>query len=104
AGDGIRARNVTGVQTCALPIYYTLTVTNNGPSTHTGGITVTDSLPAGTSFSATGSSADCSASGQLVTCSRSPTLAVGGTAVFIRSEERRVGKEWRSLCVTWQSK
>src|SRR5205085_1344453 len=33
-------------------------------------------------FSATGSSSDCSASGQNVTCSRSLTLAVGISTVF----------------------
>src|SRR5204862_68478 len=38
---------------------YSLTVTNNGPSTHTGGITVTDTLPAGTIFQASGSDLDC---------------------------------------------
>jgi uncharacterized repeat protein (TIGR01451 family) len=58
---------------------YTLTVTNNGPSTHTGGISVSDTLPAGTSFQA---STDCSAVLQVVTCSRSVTLASGATSVF----------------------
>src|SRR6185369_15504577 len=58
---------------------YTLTVTNHGPSVHTGGITVTDSLPAGTTFQP---STDCTAIGQDVTCSRSATLAVGGTTTF----------------------
>src|SRR5205823_842999 len=61
---------------------YTLTVTNGGPSVHTGGITVTDTLPAGTVFQASGSDLDCGAVGQAVTCSRSVTLGVGATSVF----------------------
>src|SRR5205823_62727 len=61
---------------------YGLTVTNNGPSVHTGNLTVTDTLPAGTTFSATGSSTECGAVGQLVTCTRSLTLGVGLTTSF----------------------
>src|SRR6185369_8751930 len=58
---------------------YTLTVTNHGPSIHTGGITVTDTLPTTTTFQP---STDCTASGQDVICSRSATVAVGGTETF----------------------
>ena len=58
---------------------YGLTVTNNGPSVHVGGISVTDTLPAGTTFQP---STDCTAALQVVTCSRSLTLGVGGTTSF----------------------
>src|SRR5688500_19877443 len=69
AEDGIRDYKVTGVQTCALPIY---------KSTGTG--TLVRDFPG---------------------VSRNPTaLAIDPLGRFfvstIRSEERRVGKEWRS--------
>jgi len=61
---------------------YALIVTNNGPSVHLGGVTATDTLPAGTTFQATGSSSECSAAGQVVTCTRSVTLGVAATTTF----------------------
>lgn len=60
---------------------YTITVTNDGPSSQPGPITVTDTLPTGLSFSsASGTGWSCSSSGQTVTCTRSGTLAGGTTA------------------------
>ena len=59
---------------------YTLTVTNAalGNST-TGPITVTDTLPASLSFvSAAGAGWNCSASGQVVTCTNNSLTLVGG--------------------------
>jgi uncharacterized repeat protein (TIGR01451 family) len=48
---------------------YTLTVTNVGNLATTGGLTVTDNLPAGLAFvSASGTGWSCSASGSAVTC------------------------------------
>ena len=47
---------------------YTLTVTNNGPSNATG-VTLTDTLPTGTSFQSASSSSGCANSGGTVTCS-----------------------------------
>lgn len=55
---------------------YTITVKNNGPINEPGPIVVTDTLPAGLTFiSATGGGWNCSASGQLVTCTRNSNLA-----------------------------
>ncbi len=56
---------------------YTVTVTNNGPSTATG-LTVTDTLPAGSTFvSAAGAGWTCTQAALVVTCTR-PTLPPGG--------------------------
>src|SRR5438445_396370 len=60
-------------------ITYTVTVTNNGPSTSSGG-TVTDTLPAGTTFA--GASSGCSQTApNVVTCSFG-TLAAGVSLTF----------------------
>jgi len=56
---------------------YTLDVTNNGPTTDPGPVTVVDTLPTGLSFvSATGTDWTCSANGQVITCTLAGTLAV----------------------------
>jgi uncharacterized repeat protein (TIGR01451 family) len=60
---------------------YTLRVSNNGPNSATGTITVTDTLPAGLSYvSGTGTGWSCNAAGQTVTCTRSGPLASGAAA------------------------
>ena len=59
---------------------YTLEVSNQStlPSTSTGTITVTDTLPAGLVFSsASGTGWACSANGQLVTCTTNQALGMG---------------------------
>ena len=59
---------------------YTLSVNNNGPSTETGTITVTDTLPAGLSYvSATGTGWTCGAVSQDVTCTHAGPLANGAS-------------------------
>src|SRR5205807_4183821 len=91
AADGIRYYQVTGVQTCALPIY--------GSSVH---ITWADST-----YDATANPATATASGVAADGTLSPTPALayypGATATGTplagaptdagRSEERRVGKD-----------
>ncbi len=61
---------------------YTLTVTNNGPSDSTGGFTVTDTLPAGETFQAAGSTPGAGVSGQTITYTNSTGLANGATETF----------------------
>src|SRR5437660_333399 len=71
----------TGPATAAAgtDITYTVTVTNNGPSTSSGG-TVTDTLPAGTTFA--GASSGCSQTApNVVTCTVG-TLANGASVSF----------------------
>ncbi len=62
---------------------YTITVTNGGPSDNVGGFSVTDTLPGGLTFQAIGSDADCSAVGQVVTCTNTAGLAAGANDAFI---------------------
>jgi uncharacterized repeat protein (TIGR01451 family) len=60
---------------------YRLSVTNNGPDAATGGLSITDTLPAGLSYvSYTGASWSCAAVGQLVTCSRASSLGGGSSS------------------------
>ncbi|OGS90373.1 MAG: hypothetical protein A2Z95_03175 [Gallionellales bacterium GWA2_60_18] len=60
---------------------YTLNVSNSGSATEPGPITVSGTLPAGLSYvSGTGTGWSCSAVGQVVTCTRTGTLAGGANA------------------------
>lgn len=65
---------------------YTLTVTNQGPSTSLTPVTVTDVLPEGMTFrSSEGSGWQCSAAGRTVTCSNATPLVAGASsAVTLR--------------------
>jgi len=63
---------------------FTLTVTNNGPSTSAGPVQVVDTLPTGLTYvSAVGTGWTCSAAAQVVTCTSSDTIAVGAMAAPI---------------------
>lgn len=75
-------KDLTGSITAGQDATWTLDVTNLGPSTSRGPITVKDQLPAGATFvSATGNGWTCSETGGEVTCTRSADLpAVGQTA------------------------
>src|SRR5207249_7653267 len=87
AEDGIRDRNVTGVQTCALPIYYYSICRSALESS---------GRALGNSF-AVGWHMDCQSS-QAVrrTCLMFLNQRLGQREPIERSEERRVGKECRS--------
>src|SRR5438093_6113758 len=81
AEDGIRDWSVTGVQTCALPIWHRPTVWKRWGVAH--------AVNAGSNMQA------------LVNLAGLRLMQVGVPAVRVvaaldRSEERRVGKEWRS--------
>lgn len=62
---------------------YTLTIINNGINAEPGPIIVTNTLPTGLTYNATGSGGSgwsCSAASQVVTCTRAGALAGGATA------------------------
>src|SRR5207249_9338081 len=76
AEDGIRDRNVTGVQTCALPISSVMNLPTRQPSLHR----VKYSLRAAKCFL------------------RRVRAGTSGLVRILRSEERRVGKEGGCRC------
>ena len=74
------AKTHTGNFTRGTTGTYTLTVSNAGGAATSGTVTVTDTLPAGFSYSsATGTGWTCGAVGQTVTCTRSNALAAGSS-------------------------
>src|SRR5207249_9766727 len=94
AEDGIRDRNVTGVQTCALPISsQALPEGNAGTTAMSFVVTSPAAVPGG--FTVAYSSANITASGSDYTVVGS-ALTFVGNAGETRSEERRVGKECRT--------
>ncbi|SDI92432.1 conserved repeat domain-containing protein [Frankineae bacterium MT45] len=76
----------TGSATAGAPFSYLLTVTNNGPSTIPGTVTVSDPIPSGMTYDsanpATGAGWVCSygAVTKVVTCTLAAGLAAGATA------------------------
>jgi uncharacterized repeat protein (TIGR01451 family) len=61
---------------------YTLTVKNVGTAPTVGGITLTDTLPAGLGFvSGTGAGWTCAAAGQIVTCTSAGPVAAGDSSI-----------------------
>src|SRR5699024_11654442 len=94
AEDGIRDRNVTGVQTCALPIF----IKKLFASSSNNNVTISD---IGISLQAV---EDCTVIGYIKPAIPSITNRLKLLLPIIfpktisdspRSEERRVGKEWR---------
>src|SRR5207249_8694392 len=95
AEDGIRDRNVTGVQTCALPIFMDVEVadeavggTEDSPAAAAGWVVLIMSIPR--ELYAAGAVA-----GAVADVEEALQRAEGDLAVGRRSEERRVGKEGR---------
>src|SRR3712207_7223756 len=84
AEDGIRDIGVTGVQTCALPIYPCSTAPQRGRTEHRTSPRADPPPP--------------ERSARLWTCSRlsAPASLLFRSLDRVRSEERRVGKECRS--------
>src|SRR5690625_7675872 len=80
AEDGIRDGHVTGVQTCALPIYL---VRRNVPDTGGSPNRLHVQLPRRLEILHVGGL-------------RASSLRIQPRGRELRSEERRVGKEWRS--------
>ena len=72
-------KKLTGIVTAGENATWTLDVSNLGPSTSRGPITVKDTLPEGSSFvSATGTGWSCDESGGEVTCTRAADLPATG--------------------------
>ncbi len=72
------AKRLVGAMVAGAPATYTLDVTNLGPSVSRGLITVTDTLPSGSSFvSAEGTDWSCAESAGEVTCTHTGQVAVG---------------------------
>src|SRR5438067_10132829 len=91
AEDGIRDRNVTGVQTCALPIY---TLVREGfvvlPYTNDDPVVCRKLQDAGAAA--------------IMPLGAPIGSGLGIQNVNNRSEERRVGKEWRSRWAAYHEK
>src|SRR5204862_2819346 len=92
AEDGIRARYVTGVQTCALPISVGAIAMNAGTTINAGSGTITMSAPGNIALTGL-STTNNSAAAVSVSSSAGAITDAGDTT---RSEERRVGKECRT--------
>jgi LPXTG-site transpeptidase (sortase) family protein len=72
-----------GEMVVGLPFSFDVLVSNAGPSTSAGPITVTDALPAGLTYlSFSGPDWSCSAVGQDVTCTHAGDLAAGANSSF----------------------
>ncbi len=79
AADLSLTKTSSGTFTPGQYVTYHLTVANAGPSVEPGAISITDTLPTGLSYQSGSAGWACSAAGQVVTCTRSGTLAVGAS-------------------------
>src|SRR5690606_39290113 len=89
AEDGIRDFHVTGVQTCALPIYEVMTTTTPIPPDYTIGTWTLDPTHSEVSFTV---------KHLMISKVRGTFETFDVTIVTARSEERRGGKELRYHC------
>src|SRR5688572_30909269 len=89
AEDGIRDLTVTGVQTCALPIFE-----STGPMARNRRC----------SNPVRASSQDVETPTSMATATKTPMSAINSGADISRSEERRVGKECRARVAASQEK
>src|SRR5207249_6367878 len=98
AEDGIRDRNVTGVQTCALPIFLFSFLFISGPRPRSSVLlSPAYNNPLISPLLGRDVGSGKSPVTMLRWC-RQPSPSKATLALFPRSEERRVGKEWRSWC------
>ena len=80
--------------------FYTLTVTNNGPTNATG-VFATDTLPAGLSFvSAVSSQGSCSQAAGVVTCNLGALAAGAGAGVTITVNATNTGQVFNTVSAT----
>lgn len=79
AADLSLTKTSSGAFTPSQYVTYNLTVANAGPSVEPGAISITDTLPTGLSYQSGSAGWACSAAGQVVTCTRSGSLAVGAS-------------------------
>jgi len=85
---------------------YSLTVKNNGPYTEAGPITVTDTLPAGMSYSgSSGTGWTCAQNGQVVTCTYRTAIAPNASApaLTINATVNQAGSLTNTATVTGTS-
>src|SRR5690606_39354456 len=99
--DGIRASHVTGVQTCALPISVAL----RGDEMLGVGVSELHERGHGRCSFEWGHCGPRVGNPNILANPCTPALGVGGWVRLrlvsrLRSEERRVGKEWRARCCT----
>jgi uncharacterized repeat protein (TIGR01451 family) len=77
------AKAASGTFVVSKVATYTLTVTNNGPQSANGPITVSDTLPSGLAFvSGTGTGWTCSAPSGVLTCTNPGPMANAATSVI----------------------
>jgi large repetitive protein len=84
SGGSNSSTNTVGELIAGSNVTYTLAVTNNGPSTAVGPITVVDTLPSSVTYqSSTGTNWTCNLVGQTLTCTNPNNLVNGATSQVV---------------------
>src|SRR5699024_11347287 len=96
AEDGIRDRNVTGVQTCALPIFMMFVPKKGIDDIPFDEVTFNKWLASALSFMTGIGAGIVGAAGAFILVPIMLLVLKIPTRMTIASEERRVGKEWRT--------